>query len=80
MEIHYQTDVGKRRNTNQDYTAVFTNQNGYTLALLADGMGGHRAGDVASHDVVEEIGAKWQASTVADSEKAATGVPAASER
>ena len=34
MEIHYQTDVGKRRNTNQDYTAVFTNQNGYTLALL----------------------------------------------
>lgn len=71
MEIHYQTDVGKRRNTNQDYASVFTNQKGFTLALLADGMGGHRAGDVASHDTVEELGSKWQASDIADSEKAA---------
>ena len=71
MKIHYQTDVGKRRNTNQDYVGVFTNQKGYTLALLADGMGGHRAGDVASHDTVESLGAKWQASTITDSEKAA---------
>ena len=71
MEIRYQSDVGKRRNTNQDYAGVFTNQRGYTLALLADGMGGHQAGDVASHDTVEELGKKWQASDIADSEKAA---------
>ncbi len=71
MEIRYKSDVGKRRNTNQDYAAVFTNQKGYTLALLADGMGGHQAGDVASHDTVEEIGSKWQASDISDSEKAA---------
>lgn len=71
MKIHYQTDVGKRRNTNQDYTAVFTNQKGHVLALLADGMGGHRAGDIASHDAVEALGSSWQSSEIADSEKAA---------
>lgn len=71
MEIRYQSDVGKRRNTNQDYAGVFTNQRGYTLALLADGMGGHQAGDVASHDTVEELGKKWQVSDITDSEKAA---------
>lgn len=71
MEIYYQSDVGKRRNTNQDYAATFTNQKGYTLALLADGMGGHRAGDVASHDTVEELGSKWETSEITDNEKAA---------
>jgi Serine/threonine protein phosphatase len=71
MEIHYQTDVGKRRNTNQDYVGVFTNKQGYTLALLADGMGGHQAGDVASHDTVEHLGAQWQEAAITSSEKAA---------
>ncbi|WP_054777215.1 Stp1/IreP family PP2C-type Ser/Thr phosphatase [Lacticaseibacillus saniviri] len=55
MEIAYQTDVGKRLN-NQDYVGVFTNQQGATLALVADGMGGHRGGDVASEMAVSHIG------------------------
>lgn len=71
MEIRFQTDIGQKRNTNQDYAAVFYNQNNYPLAILADGMGGHRAGDVASKKAVEEIGAAWQQSDLANPEKTA---------
>lgn len=39
MEIRFQTDVGKRRNTNQDFAATYVNKANVTLALLADGMG-----------------------------------------
>lgn len=59
MEIRFQSDVGKRRSMNQDYANVFENQAGIPLAILADGMGGHLAGDVASQMVVNEIGSAW---------------------
>lgn len=49
------TDVGKRRQTNQDY--VFCSQkpvgNLPNLFVVADGMGGHQAGDYASRSAVE---------------------------
>jgi len=51
------TDVGKRRNMNQDY--IFTSEkpigNLPNLFLVADGMGGHKAGDYASKHTVETI-------------------------
>lgn len=59
MEIRFQSDVGRRRNMNQDYTNVFENQVGIPLAILADGMGGHLAGDVASQMVVTSLGESW---------------------
>ena len=31
-----------------------------TLAILADGMGGHRAGDVASRQAVGGLGTAWE--------------------
>lgn len=71
MEIQFQSDIGKRRHTNQDYANVFTNQSGTHLAILADGMGGHLAGDVASKMVVEGVGEAWQVSEVNDCEDAA---------
>lgn len=70
MEVYFQSDIGKRRKSNQDYTATFTNQKNQLLALLADGMGGHQAGDIASRQAVEEIGIAWEATTIDDSEKA----------
>ncbi len=70
MEIYFQSDQGKRRNSNQDYVATFCNQRQRPLALLADGMGGHQAGDIASRQAVEEIGQRWQETTIDDSEKA----------
>ncbi|GGC91567.1 Stp1/IreP family PP2C-type Ser/Thr phosphatase [Enterococcus wangshanyuanii] len=71
MEINFQTDVGRRRNTNQDYAGLFENQTGLALAILADGMGGHQAGDVASQMAVNNLGARWQESQIETSEKAA---------
>lgn len=71
MQIEFQSDVGRRRNTNQDYANVFTNQEGIKLAVLADGMGGHRAGDIASQMAVTNLGADWEEQTLKDSEKIA---------
>lgn len=46
------TDTGLKRSLNED--AFFLDQ-GLQLALVADGMGGHEAGDVASGLVIEVI-------------------------
>ncbi|MFC4772488.1 Stp1/IreP family PP2C-type Ser/Thr phosphatase [Enterococcus hermanniensis] len=71
MEIQFQSDIGKRRNMNQDYANVFTNQSGMYLAILADGMGGHLAGDVASKMAVDGLGAAWSTSSLSQPDKAA---------
>lgn len=51
------TDIGKRRKLNQDY--VFASEkplgNLPNLFIVADGMGGHNAGDYASKYAVETI-------------------------
>ncbi len=57
MKTFSMTHVGQRRETNQDYmytweTAVCNLPN---LFLVADGMGGHAAGDYASRFTVEKI-------------------------
>lgn len=41
------------------------------LAILADGMGGHLAGDVASKMAVDGLGAAWSTSTIAQPDEAA---------
>ena len=35
------------------------NRAGKTLIILADGMGGHRAGNIASEMAVTDLGAAW---------------------
>ena len=47
------TDIGKKRKINED--SVFLDDS-LGLYLVADGMGGHRAGEVASNLVAETIG------------------------
>lgn len=51
------TDIGQKRSINQDfvYTSELPVGNLPNLFLVADGMGGHQAGDVASKYTVEQI-------------------------
>ncbi|MGP4078115.1 Stp1/IreP family PP2C-type Ser/Thr phosphatase [Halobacillus sp. K22] len=56
----YLTDQGRVRNHNEDAGGVFKNDSGQILAVVADGMGGHRAGDVASQKAASHLHSKWQ--------------------
>lgn len=57
MKTFSMTDIGKRREMNQDY--VFTSETAVgnlpNLFLVADGMGGHKAGEYASRFTVDTI-------------------------
>lgn len=57
MKAFSRTDTGRRREMNQDY--MYTSEvpvgNLPNLYVLADGMGGHNAGDYASRYAVETI-------------------------
>lgn len=52
IEIIGKTDVGRQRDHNEDN---FASEKQLGLIVLADGMGGHNAGEVASEMAVEKI-------------------------
>lgn len=57
MRAYALTNVGVRRNTNQDYV-YFSEENVGNLPnilIVADGMGGHKAGEVASEQAVGAV-------------------------
>ena len=64
MEISILTDVGQRRTNNQDYANQYINKAGKSMIFLADGMGGHRAGNIASEMAVTDLGAAWVATEI----------------
>ncbi|MED5046271.1 protein phosphatase 2C domain-containing protein, partial [Geobacillus stearothermophilus] len=55
MRAVFRTDIGQIREHNEDNGGVFVNESGQYFAVVADGMGGHRAGDVASAMAVAHL-------------------------
>ena len=61
MKSFYITDSGRVRSHNEDSVTIVKNAASEHLMIVADGMGGHRAGEVASSMVVTQIGSKFKA-------------------
>ena len=65
MQTFSITDTGRTRDVNQDY--VFCQEYAVgsfpNLFIVADGMGGHNAGDTASRMCVEEVVSQIEKST-----------------
>ncbi|WP_249869830.1 Stp1/IreP family PP2C-type Ser/Thr phosphatase [Oceanobacillus saliphilus] len=60
MEGHFLTDRGQVRSHNEDSGGIFYNKDNQLIAVIADGMGGHQAGDVASKLATDLIRDKWE--------------------
>lgn len=65
MKIAFKTDIGQIREENQDYVGVFKNIDKLTFAIVADGIGGHQGGDVASSMAVSHIGRHFETTSFA---------------
>ena len=55
METFYLTDTGKVREHNEDNVIILNNDKGEYLLAVADGMGGHKAGEVASAIAINHL-------------------------
>ena len=71
MEYSYLTDPGKVRDHNEDSVIIVENLNQEILLAVADGMGGHLAGEVASSIAISHVGKRFkELSSIGDKEDA----------
>ena len=59
MDYFYLTDSGKVRSHNEDSVIVVKNASSEYLLAVADGMGGHRGGEIASSIAISHIGKRF---------------------
>jgi len=59
MKSFYITDPGYVRDHNEDSVTIVKNAANEYLAIVADGMGGHRAGEIASSMVITHLGKRF---------------------
>ncbi len=55
MQTFYFTDPGKVRDHNEDNVTIISNDQNEFILAIADGMGGHKAGEVASAIAIEHV-------------------------
>lgn len=69
MIFTVESDIGLKRAVNEDRAAVIERSDNLKLAVLADGMGGHNAGDVASEMAINILRERF---TTAEAEQLST--------
>ena len=71
MEYGYLTDPGKVRTHNEDSVTIVKNINDEILLAVADGMGGHKGGEIASSIAINNVAKRFsEISSVGDKEDA----------
>lgn len=55
MESYFLTDTGRVREHNEDSVTIIKNLNDEYLLAVADGMGGHKAGEIASSIAIDHL-------------------------
>ena len=60
MDYYYLTDPGKVRTHNEDSVIIVKDKSGEYLMAVADGMGGHKGGEIASSIAISHIGKKFE--------------------
>lgn len=71
MKYSYLTDPGKVRERNEDSVIIVENAAGEVLMCVADGMGGHKNGEVASSIAITHISKRFKSiSSVGNKEDA----------
>ena len=71
MKTCYLTDAGKIRDHNEDSVIILNNKKNEYLLAVADGMGGHKAGEVASKIAIDCLNKKFKnLDTLGDKETA----------
>ena len=63
MKSFYLTDAGRVRTHNEDSVTILKNASNEYLLCVADGMGGHRKGEVASSMALTHLGKRFTEST-----------------
>lgn len=72
MKSAFITDKGMVRSHNEDSVTIVENMMGEVMMIVADGMGGHRAGEIASGIAVSRLGGLFEKlSSVGNKEDAA---------
>lgn len=59
MQLSVHSNVGKKRQTNQDYADYFKSKDDQYLFVLCDGVGGHQSGEIASELTVKYLGQRF---------------------
>lgn len=71
MKTFYLTDTGKIRDHNEDNVIILSNDHDEYFLAVADGMGGHKAGEVASAIVINHLTEEFYGmDSLGDKEKA----------
>ena len=63
MLLQTKTDIGKFRERNEDCVSIVSNESNEKLLIVADGMGGHKNGEVASSIALNLICDRFKATS-----------------